>query len=75
MPPFDLAILHAALGERADASTTLEKAYEERNGLLWYRIHMPAYRTRSATSPAGGRSPTSSPGPLRSSVVADPTRN
>src|SRR6202023_1885635 len=39
VPPFDRALLLAALGEREEALSALEKAYEDRNGLLWYRIH------------------------------------
>jgi serine/threonine protein kinase/tetratricopeptide (TPR) repeat protein len=43
VPPFDLAVLHAALGEREAALAALEKSYDDRNGLLWYRIHMPMF--------------------------------
>ena len=43
VPPFDLAVLHIALGGRADALAQLENAYQDRNGLLWYRIHMPTF--------------------------------
>jgi serine/threonine-protein kinase len=43
VPPFDLALLHAALGENTKALTALEKAYEDRNGLLWFRIHFPTF--------------------------------
>jgi hypothetical protein len=32
-----------SLGETEDALAALERAYAERNGLLWYRIHMPAF--------------------------------
>ena len=45
VPPFDLAVLHAALGENSEALTALEKAYEDRNGLLWFRIHFPSFDT------------------------------
>ncbi len=41
VPPFDLAILHSALGERELALEALEKAYDQRNALLWYRLHLP----------------------------------
>ncbi len=41
VPPFDLAILHCALGERELALGALEKAYDQRNALLWYRLHIP----------------------------------
>ena len=43
VPPFDLALLRAALGDRAEALTQLENAYRDRNGLLWYRIHLPEF--------------------------------
>jgi serine/threonine-protein kinase len=42
VPPFDLAILHCALGEREPALGALEKAYDQRNALLWYRLHIPS---------------------------------
>jgi eukaryotic-like serine/threonine-protein kinase len=41
VPPFDLAISYVGLGEKARALDALERAFDERNGLLWYRIHMP----------------------------------
>ena len=44
MPPFDLAlVLHARWARRTKRSTALERAYEERNALLWYRIHFPMF--------------------------------
>jgi serine/threonine protein kinase/tetratricopeptide (TPR) repeat protein len=43
VPPFDLALLRIALGDRDGALTALEKAYQDRNGLLWYRIHLPTF--------------------------------
>ena len=43
VPPHDLAVLHAGLGERNEALSALERAFEQRNGLLWYRIHMPTF--------------------------------
>jgi serine/threonine-protein kinase len=43
VPPFDLAVLLAALGEREGALAALERAYEERNALLWYRIHLAVF--------------------------------
>jgi serine/threonine-protein kinase len=41
VPPFDLAIALSALGKREEALAALERAYDERNGLLWARLHMP----------------------------------
>jgi len=41
VPPFDLALLYLALGDREQALAALEKAYDQRNALLWYRIHIP----------------------------------
>ena len=41
VPPYDLAISYVGLGEKARALDALERAYDERNGLLWYRIHKP----------------------------------
>ena len=41
VPPFDLALLHCALGERDLALAALEKALDQRNALLWYRIYIP----------------------------------
>jgi tetratricopeptide (TPR) repeat protein len=43
VPPYDLAVLHLALGEKEETLKMLERAYDERNALLWYRIHMPAF--------------------------------
>jgi serine/threonine-protein kinase len=43
VPPHDLAVLHAGLGDRKEALSALERAFEQRNGLLWYRIHMPTF--------------------------------
>ncbi len=43
VPPFDLAVLLTALGESNEALAMLERAYEERNALLWYRLHMPNF--------------------------------
>src|SRR5262249_51968561 len=39
VPPFDLATILAPLGETDEALAALEKAYEERNALLWFRIY------------------------------------
>ncbi len=39
VPAIDLALLHVAVGARAEALAALEKAYEDRNGGLWFRIH------------------------------------
>ena len=41
MPPFDLAIALAALGERDKALEAVERAYDERNALIWARLHFP----------------------------------
>jgi serine/threonine-protein kinase len=41
VPPFDLALLLCALGEREKALEALERAYDQRSALLWYRLHMP----------------------------------
>jgi serine/threonine-protein kinase len=43
VPPYDLAILLAALGDREEALEAIERAYEERNALLWARIHFPLF--------------------------------
>ena len=43
--PLDLAVLLTALGDRADALAALERAYEERNALLWARLHFPMFDT------------------------------
>jgi serine/threonine-protein kinase len=43
VPPFDLAVLLIALREKEETLKMLERAYDERNALLWYRIHMPAF--------------------------------
>ena len=43
VPPHDLAVLLTALGDRADALAALERAYEERNALLWARLHFPMF--------------------------------
>jgi serine/threonine-protein kinase len=50
VPPFDRALLLAALGHDEDAIQQLERAHEERNALLWFRIHLP-YLDRIAASP------------------------
>jgi hypothetical protein len=43
VPPFDRALLMAALGRDDEALIQLERAYEERNALLWFRIHLPYF--------------------------------
>jgi len=43
VPPFDLAVILAPLGETDEAMAALEKAYEERNALLWFRIYFPGF--------------------------------
>jgi hypothetical protein len=32
-----------SLGEREEALRMLERAYEERNALLWFRLYMPMF--------------------------------
>jgi eukaryotic-like serine/threonine-protein kinase len=39
VPPFDKALVLAPLGRKDDALTALERAYEERNALMWFRIY------------------------------------
>jgi serine/threonine-protein kinase len=41
VPFFDRAVALAALGERARALDAVERAYDERNALLWARLHFP----------------------------------
>jgi serine/threonine-protein kinase len=41
VPPFDRAIILAPLGRTDEALAALERAYEERNALLWFRIRFP----------------------------------
>jgi tetratricopeptide (TPR) repeat protein len=43
VPPFDRAIVHASLGENEAALDALERAHDERNALLWFRIHFPQF--------------------------------
>jgi eukaryotic-like serine/threonine-protein kinase len=43
VPAFDLAAILAPLGQTDEALTALEKAYEERNALLWFRIYFPVF--------------------------------
>ncbi|HTO88962.1 MAG TPA: protein kinase [Thermoanaerobaculia bacterium] len=43
VPPFDLAVLLISLGEREEALRMLERAYEERNALFWFRLHLPMF--------------------------------
>jgi eukaryotic-like serine/threonine-protein kinase len=43
VPPYDLSLALAALGERDRALDALEQAFDQRNALLWYRIHMPTF--------------------------------
>jgi len=40
VPSIDLATVHAALGDHDAALDALERGREERNGLMWGRIHM-----------------------------------
>jgi serine/threonine-protein kinase len=70
VPPYDVAVLLASLGEREQALSALERAYDERNALLWFRLHLPYFdalrgeprwQTIAArlarTAPAGGSGP------------------
>jgi tetratricopeptide (TPR) repeat protein len=50
VPPLDRALLLSAFGRREDALQQLERAYEERNALMWFRIHLP-YFDPLATEP------------------------
>jgi serine/threonine protein kinase/tetratricopeptide (TPR) repeat protein len=43
VPPFDMAVLLTSLDDREGALAALERAYAERNALLWYRIHLPTF--------------------------------
>ena len=43
VPAFDLAAILAPLGQTDEALSALEKAYEERNALLWFRIYFPVF--------------------------------
>jgi serine/threonine protein kinase/Tfp pilus assembly protein PilF len=43
VPPFDLAVVLTPLGESEDALSALERAYDERNAALWFRIYWPAF--------------------------------
>ncbi len=43
VPPFDRAVVLAPLGRADEAMDALERAYEERNALLWFRIHLPVF--------------------------------
>jgi len=43
VPPLDRALLLSAMGQREDALRQLERAYEERNALMWFRIYLPYF--------------------------------
>jgi serine/threonine protein kinase/tetratricopeptide (TPR) repeat protein len=43
VPPFDLALAATALGRTEDALAWLERAYDERNAMLWFRLHLPTF--------------------------------
>ena len=43
VPPCDKALVLTPLGRTEDALAALEKAYEERNALLWRRIQFPMF--------------------------------
>jgi serine/threonine-protein kinase len=49
VPPFDRALVLASLGEDERALDALEQAYEQRNALLWGRIHFPLLRRLAPT--------------------------
>lgn len=44
VPPYDRAVVLACLEEEEAALDALEKAYQERNALLWVRIYLPWFR-------------------------------
>ena len=48
VPPFDRAMVLAGLGEDDAALDALERAFHERNALLWGRIHFPQLRRLAA---------------------------
>ena len=78
VPPYDLAISYVGLGEKARALDALERAYDERNGLLWYRIHMPMLDPlRDEPRLQGDRRPPGPPGAHadRSGLVGGPFRD
>ena len=43
VPPIDKALVLTPLGRVDDALTALERAYEERNALMWRRIQFPMF--------------------------------
>jgi serine/threonine protein kinase/tetratricopeptide (TPR) repeat protein len=43
VPPFDLAVVLTSLGESDGALSALERAYDERNALLWFRVYWPTF--------------------------------
>lgn len=43
VPPFDRAVVLVQLGRLTEAVDALERAYEERNALLWARIYLPQF--------------------------------
>jgi tetratricopeptide (TPR) repeat protein len=43
VPPVDLALASVALGDREAALSELERAFDERNALLWFRIHLSSF--------------------------------
>ena len=47
IPPYDRAVVLAGLGADEAALDALEKAYQERNALLWARIYFPHFRKLS----------------------------
>jgi tetratricopeptide (TPR) repeat protein len=48
VPPYDRAVVLAALGDDDAALTALEAAYEQRNAFLWARIHFPVFERFSS---------------------------
>ncbi len=49
VPPYDKALVLAPLGRTDEALDALERAYEERNSLLWFRIHLPIFEPLRST--------------------------
>jgi serine/threonine-protein kinase len=43
VPPFDLAAAACALGRSQETLAWLERASDERNALLWFRMHTPVF--------------------------------
>jgi len=43
VPAIDLAAVHAAIGDLESAIDALDRGCEERNALMWARIHWPDF--------------------------------